>query len=266
MPSVNLVNFARPPQSLVYNDGGFIDGIKVDATLYLVYMTAYITYAVPSDAVASATLGAAPNPAENISCTVSSCVTSKSLPKFYLQVFGLRSIDDLDRSWCEIYADRRKRTYVFCQAIQPVLCNLSRSRWRHPTLRFFLEASHERQVRSLSVRDDESPLLTYLCSTAQAVANGNGQVSIVQVSDTSILLFQRSRSEILQVYVCTLDINNTNLVLADPAGALTNGILALKAATVMPSVIQAYTTRFGLKFPTGADYNLIYDTWVRKST
>ncbi|KZS98253.1 hypothetical protein SISNIDRAFT_136227 [Sistotremastrum niveocremeum HHB9708] len=226
LPSVNLVSFARPPQSLVYNDGGFIDGIKVDATLYMVYMTGYITYTVPSDAVASATLGAPPNPAEDISCT---CLGSAPLT----------------------ISTAPTVKYTLVVASEPATT-------ARPSNLFY--TIYQGQGGGIPpFASSWKPLMSV--STAQAIANGNGQVSIVQVSDTSVLLFQRSRSEILQVYVCTLDINNTNLTLSDPAGAIANGILSLKDATVMPSVLQAYSTRFGLQFPDGADYNLIYDTW-----
>lgn len=70
-PTPNLKSFAIPPQSLVYREGGFNDGLKANTTHYLVYFTGYITYAVPPKTVLSTSTEHIPNPDENISCTVS---------------------------------------------------------------------------------------------------------------------------------------------------------------------------------------------------
>lgn len=68
-----------PSQSLVYGQSGFLDGIKVDADLYTVFITGYLKYAVPDDMVAAATptvVPPSPNQNESMSCNVSSSVLS----------------------------------------------------------------------------------------------------------------------------------------------------------------------------------------------
>ncbi|KZT36407.1 hypothetical protein SISSUDRAFT_68862 [Sistotremastrum suecicum HHB10207 ss-3] len=57
-----------PPQSLVYGQSGFIDGVKVDTDVYTVFITGYIKYAVPTDDMVAATVPAAPNLIDNVSC------------------------------------------------------------------------------------------------------------------------------------------------------------------------------------------------------
>lgn len=107
-----------------------------------------------------------------------------------------------------------------------------------------------------------SSRLTHQLSLSNAVGHGSGQASIVQVSDTDVLVFQRSRVDILLVYVCKLNLNEKTLTLSDPQGAWKGGIVSLKKVDVIASVIKAFKARFSLPLSNNYDFNLVYDSRV----
>ncbi|KZS96459.1 hypothetical protein SISNIDRAFT_316042 [Sistotremastrum niveocremeum HHB9708] len=80
-----------PPQSLVYGQSGFLDGVKVDTDVYTVFITGYIKYAVPTDDMVSAQVLPAPNQSNKMSCRCISAVditTSTSTPTKYVLTIG----------------------------------------------------------------------------------------------------------------------------------------------------------------------------------
>ncbi len=105
-----------------------------------------------------------------------------------------------------------------------------------------------------------SSRLTHWLSLAHAVGHGSGQASIVQLSDTDVLIFQISRVDILLVYICKLNISEKTLTLSDPQGAQKNGIVSLKKSDIMASVTRALKARFSLPLSDSYDLNLVYDS------
>ena len=67
-----LIASGDPSQTMLSGISGFMDGIKVDLTLYSVFMTAYISYKPPSQTVSQMTIAPAPNATDNdvMDCTV----------------------------------------------------------------------------------------------------------------------------------------------------------------------------------------------------
>ncbi|KAK6995791.1 hypothetical protein R3P38DRAFT_2566896 [Favolaschia claudopus] len=225
LPTVNLQPAATPSQSLVWGAGGFTDGFSVDASVYSVFFTGYINYAVPTDAMATARLGPSLNSGEVISST---CIGSTAV------------IDPANPG----------SKYLLMVASDPAVTT------RPQNLFYIL-------YKQGQTPGGWKPLMSN--TVAFNTNGASGQVSIVQVtgSDT-VLLFQRSAPNLVAVFPCTINFSQQTLQLTGGGSAAQpNGSTILLASTVTSSVIAAYALRFGITLQdvslvNGSRFNVLY--------